>query len=97
MIYTLIGNGSPSNCAILAFGLYISMSWMLKYGEFDFSKFTPSGKFNVGYKAFVSKAKMECDCSIFYPTSDEIDEDADPVTYWVYGYKQLLGFRSALT
>lgn len=58
-LYWLVGAG-------FACSLYL---W-LKYGENDYSKFTPTGPYRVGYKEFTTK-QWSNECSVFYPAAND--------------------------
>lgn len=40
------------------------------FGEGDYSKFKPSGKYRVGYREFKTQ-QLGNDCSVFYPAKDD--------------------------
>ena len=51
-------------------GAFVSMYFLVKYGEGDFSKFKPCGSYRVGVRHFKSK-EFGNGCSVFYPAQDD--------------------------
>jgi hypothetical protein len=37
-------------CLVMVLGVGVQIQYLRKYGEYDFSKFTPSGLWRVGYR-----------------------------------------------
>ena len=56
--------------------------WFL-FGESDYSKFKPSGKYRVGYREFTTK-ELGNDCSIFYPAANDNSGEFE-VPFFPYG------------
>ena len=76
-------------------GLLFSVAAWLVYGEGDYSKFRPSGKFRVGFRDFKSK-ELENDCSIFYPAAPDGSGDF-LVPFLPYGYKHIEAFAQIVS
>jgi hypothetical protein len=72
-------------------GLTCSIAAWLAYGEGDYSKFRPSGKFRVGFRDFKSK-ELGNDCSIFYPAASDASGDFS-VPFLPYGQKHIEAFQ----
>lgn len=60
-----------------------SISCWFLFGESDYSKFKPSGKYRVGYREFTTK-ELGNDCSIFYPAEND-DSGEFEVPFFPYG------------
>ena len=79
----------------LLVGLASSVVAWFAYGEGDYSKFRPSGKFRVGFRDFKSK-ELGNDCSIFYPAAEDASGDF-LVPFLPYGQKHIQAFSEIVS
>ena len=74
----------------ILFALYC---WF-KFGESDYSKFKPCGKFRVGYRYF--RSKNGNDCSVFYPAAQDGSGEYG-VPFLPYGNENVKGLLAVVS
>ena len=80
---------------LLLTGTLFAVYSRIVFGEGDYSKFKPSGKFRVGYRDFKTK-EFGNDCSVFYPAADD-GSGHFGVPFLPYGANNIEGLLNVVT
>jgi len=68
---------------------------LFKFGEGDYSKFKPSGKFRVGYKDFKT-SELGNDVSVFYPATND-KSGVLGVPFLPFGAENIKGLNNVIS